>query len=531
VWAGLLDGSEKDRGVVDSPEARGVALEVAREGIVLLKNENHLLPLQSKNIKTLSVIGPNAAHARTGGGGSSKVDPVYSVSLLDALTKKMGNDVDVHYVAGCRAAGDLEVITTEWLRPPGAPAGQHGLKGEYFSNRDLQGAPLVTRVDAVVDFDWGERGPSSALPVDNFSVRWTGMLTVPSSGRYTLLTMSDDGARLYLDDKLLIDDWNDHAAESREARVELVGGKEYSLRIEYYEHGGGAIMRFGQSGAPDSLSAAAVALARKGDAVILCLGNNEFVESEGFDRKVLSLPAEQLELLKAVSAVNKNTIVVLNSGAPVLMDSWITSVPALLEVWFPGSEGGTAVAEVLFGDVNPSGKLPMTFLKQWEDASAFGNFPGHAAVHYAEGIYVGYRHFDKKNLDVSFPFGFGLSYTTFSLSNMSVKVSDAAGDVRIAVSLDVQNTGDKAGAEVVQLYVHPPASPVDRPDKELKGFNKISLAPGEKKSVQFELDNRSLAYYDVSKKQWSVVQGTYEFLAGNSSRNISLRGSAQVNSR
>ena len=528
IWAGLLDGSDKDQGSLDTKEHRQLAVDVAREGIVLLKNDGNLLPLQRTQTKTLAVIGPNAAKARTGGGGSSKVDPLYAVSVLDALKKKLGSDVRITYAAGCRGAGDLEPIDAASLLPADASPGTHGLKGEYFANVDLAGAPILTRIDATVDFEWGDGSPAPTLPQDNFSVRWSGTLHVPAAGQYMLRTVSDDGVRLYIDGKLLIDDWTNHAAETRECVVNMEPGREYPVRLEYFERGGGAVVRFGWSGGPNSLLTEAVDAARKADAVLLCLGLNEYIESEGFDRKDLTLPEEQLKLMTAVAAVNKNIIVVLNSGAPVLTEGWSTSVPALLESWFPGEEGGTAVADVVFGDINPSGKLPMTFLKRWEDSPAFGNFPGKSSVDYAEGIYVGYRHFDTRNVDVSFPFGHGLSYTAFALSNIVAIPADYPGHRRYIVSLDVQNTGGRSGAEVVQLYVHSVSSPVDRPEKELKEFKKVLLSPGEKKSVQFMLEDRALAYYDTGKKSWVVAPGEYDILAGNSSRNISLRTRIQV---
>jgi beta-glucosidase len=231
-----------------------------------------------------------------------------------------------------------------------------------------------------------------------------------------------------------------------------------------------------------------------------------------------------VSLIKAVAAANRKTVVVLNSGAPVLMDEWLPGVPALVEAWYPGEEGGNAVADALFGDVNPSGKLPMTFLRRWEDAPAFGNYPGSGSVNYAEGIFVGYRHYDRKNLDVVFPFGHGLSYTSFAYAGLTVKPVKKVRPVAVTVSLEVRNTGARAGAEVVQLYVHAVAPGVERAPKELKGFQKVRLEPGESKRVAFTLDDRSLAYYDESTKQWVVEPGKYEILAGSSSRDIRARG-------
>jgi beta-glucosidase len=528
AWSGLLDTASIGRGSLDTPEHRRIAQDVAAEGFVLLKNEANTLPLDLKGLKTIAVIGPNAGIARTGGGGSSRVDPLHPVTILNAIRKKVGSQIRVTYAPGCPTFGDLDPVKTEWLIPPEGTPGSHGLKGEYFSNMNLEGDPALVRVDSAINFGWGGGSAAPFLPVNKFSVRWTGNLVARTTGKFMLTMMSDDGVRVYVDGKLVIDDWKDHGVMANTYAIALEAGRKHALRVEYFENGGDATVRMGLAEGLDRLTGDAVARAREADAVLLCLGSNELIESEGFDRKDLNLPEEQLKLLTAVSVANKKTIVVLNTGAAVTTDSWIDSVPALLESWFPGQEGGSAVADVVFGDVNPSGKLPTTFPKRWEDCPAFGNFPGTSAVNYAEGIYVGYRHFDTRKVDVDFPFGFGLSYTTFALSNAAAMPVDYPGHKRFLVTVDLQNTGPRAGAEVVQLYVHSIGSPVDRPEKELKGFRKIFLGSGEKKTAQFILDDRSLAYYDVSKKDWTVAPGEYEIQLGNSSRNILLRTTITV---
>jgi beta-glucosidase len=528
AWAGLLDGIEA-QGALNTPEHRQLAFDVAAEGIVLLKNEGNFLPLDRTKLKSVAVLGPNAGIARTGGGGSSKVDPIYAVSVVDGLKKALGKNVQIRFAAGCRTLDALEPFKPGALLPPGAAPGARGLRGEYFANANLEGTPILTRVDPAVDFNWGGDAPAPTVPADNFSVRWTGTLIGQVTGKYALRTISDDGVRVYLDNKLVIDDWTDHGATPREYLMDFEAGKKYDVRIEYFDHGGSAIMRLGLAEGPDKMLAEAVAQARDASAVVLCLGSTEYTESEGFDREHLTLPEDQLNLLTSVAAVNKNTIVVINSGAPVLVDPWISSVPALLESWFPGEEGGNALAGVLLGDLNPSGKLPVTFLKRWEDSPAYGNFPGKGSVDYAEGINVGYRHFDTKNVEVSFPFGFGLSYTTFAFSNISVAPVDYPGERRRLVSVDVKNAGTRAGAEVVQLYVHPVAPPVARPTKELKGFKKVTLAPGESKRVEILLDERAFSYYDPARKGWVVAPGDYEIQVGNSSRSVLLRATVVMN--
>jgi beta-glucosidase len=235
----------------------------------------------------------------------------------------------------------------------------------------------------------------------------------------------------------------------------------------------------------------------------------------------LALPAGQDELIQAVAAVNKNTVVVLIAGSPVLMNGWVGQVPALLAAWYPGEEGGHAIADILFGDANPSGKLPMTFLKEWKDSPAYGHYPGeNGVVEYAEGIYVGYRHFDKHGIEPLFPFGHGLSYTTFAYSDLKVSAHE--------VSLAVRNTGSREGAEVVQLYVGDKHSSADRPVKELKGFRRVVLKPGETKTVSFAIDKSALSYYSTARHDWVAEPGTFEVLVGASSRDIRLSGEFEL---
>jgi beta-glucosidase len=273
----------------------------------------------------------------------------------------------------------------------------------------------------------------------------------------------------------------------------------------------------------------AVGAAGKADVAILVVGRSSAVESEGFDIKSLDLPAGQDELIQAVAKANKNTIVVINAGGPVLMDKWIAQIPAVLHMWYGGQEGGNAIASVLFGDANPSGKLPVSFVKRWEDSPAYGHYPGeNLQVEYAEGIYVGYRYFDKRHVEPLFPFGYGLSYTKFAYGDLRVSSSKKAGQP-VEVSLNVRNAGSRAGAEVVELYVHDGHSSVDRPMKELKEFRRVNLSPNETQTVRFALDPSAFAYYSTVRKDWVVEPGQFEILVGASSRDIRLKGAVNIN--
>jgi beta-glucosidase len=528
IWTGLMDGGEKDHGQLNTNAHQALAREVAREGIVLLKNEGGALPLNASSVKSLAVIGPNAKVARPGGGGSSQVDPLYAVAPFEGFKNLLGAGVSVKFARGCTIEGDITPIGNDVLTPAGGPEGIHGLKAEYFSNMSLSGQPLVTRIDATIDFNWGDGSPDKAIPVDNFSARWTGFVTPAASGRYTFRAMTDDGARVFLDGKLVIDDWIDHGPSTQSFTTTLEAGRKYSITMEYYEHGGGAVARLGWEASDQKLLPEAVELAKSCDAVVLCLGLGPQFESEGFDRKTLELPEEQVALLKAVAAVNKKTVVVLNTGSPIIAEEWLGNIPALIQSWYPGEEGGNAVAEAVFGKMNPSGKLPMTWMKRWEDSPAFGNFPGKSTVNYAEGVFVGYRHFDTKKVDVTFPFGHGLSYTQFAYSHPVVRPVKKLRPVEAEVSVDVSNTGTAAGSEVVQLYIHPAQSSVERPEQELKGFRKIALKPGETTTVTFKLNDRSFSWYDAAATSWNVDPGTYELRFGSSSRDIRVKTSLKV---
>jgi beta-glucosidase len=508
-----------DSSLVDSRAHRILNRETARNAMVLLKNDGGVLPFDRKTIRSIAIIGPNAATARVGGGGSSIIDYTYAISPLDGIRAGMGGDGLVNYSLGCAIEGDIKPIDSTLLHPSEDRLGEYGLIGEYFPNRSLSGAPVVSRLDPTVYFDWKEGSPDPKIAVDSFSVRWTGVLIPKESGTYTFQVASDDGNRLFLDNKFLIDDWNDHGLNPSSAIVSLEKGRMYRIRLEYYEHAGAAVVQFGLVLRSNSEKEdAAVKTAASSDAAVVCVGYSFSRESEGFDRKTLDLPEEQVSLIKAVARVNPRTIVVLNSGAPVLMSGWLHDVPALIEQWYPGQEGGNALADILFGEANPSGKLPCTFPVRWEDCSAYGSFPGTAdSTEYADDILVGYRHFDARKIEPQFPFGFGLSYTTFEYTNLRLEQPEGQP---LSVMFSVRNAGTKAGAEVAQVYVAGPRTGLPRPPKELKGFAKVFLAPGEERSVTVPLDRRAFSVFDPGKNDWTVEPGEYQVLVGSSSRHI-----------
>ena len=390
--SGQFDKPHHASGEMDTSEQRAVARKAATESIVLLKNDSDLLPLNPSRIHSLVVIGPNAAVARTGGGGSSLVTPKYSISPLKGIQDRGGEHLQVSYALGVSMEGE----------------------------------------------DPGKDTP-----------------------------------------------------QVRE-----------QLRNE------------------------AVGAAAKADGAIIVVGRYPKLESEGFDIKSLDLPAGQDELIAAVAKVNKNTVVVINAGGPVIMANWIAQVPAIVDMWYGGQEGGNAIADVLFGEANPSGKLPVSFVKAWKDSPAYGHYPGeNLEVEYAEGIYVGYRYFDTKKVEPLFPFGYGLSYTKFDYSDLKISPDRTSSRKPVEVSLRVRNSGSRPGAEVVELYVHDGHASVDRPVQELKGFRRVELAAGEAKTVSFALDHAAMAFYSTTKKDWVTEPGRFDVLVGSSSRDIRVKGS------
>jgi beta-glucosidase len=520
---GFFDRPQTDIGIPsDNQEGRQVALEAARGGIVLLKNSSNLLPLDDTKVKTIAVIGPDAYPAAIGGGGSSETKPFNAVSYLEGISNRLGTKAKVLY------AVDLPVLdevfeNSEFVTAPG---GESGLKGEYFSNEELKGTPAMVRTDKHVHFDWGEGSFAAGEPVDHFSIRWTGYFVPKDSGDYKFFTSADDGVRLYVGDDIAIDDWQPHAQTLDTATRHLEAGQSYKIRLEYFESVGSAIVGFGVTRAEAFIGRETKALAARADAVVICVGFDDKTEAEGGDRTFL-LPGGQDELIRQISAVNKNVIVVLTGGGNVDMTRWIENVPAILHGWYPGQEGGTALAQILFGDYSPSGKLPVSFERRLEDNPTFHTYypeKGTNRVQYSEGIFVGYRHFDRSETKPLFAFGYGLSYTTFAYSKLSVTPQTGNLSEPISVSFDVKNTGHREGAEVAELYVGDTHASVPRPVKELKAFAKINLKPGESRRVTLTLQRRAFSFYDVQKKDWSAEPGDFTILVGGSSDNIQLRG-------
>lgn len=510
---------ELDTPESNDPAHRAVALDVARAGIVLLKNENNLLPLRTESVKSIAVIGPNASLLRTGGGGSSMVIPVTSESPLEGV-KRTFPDAEVSYAVGARLTGDVPAIESKYFFLPDDTTGAQGIRAEYFNNKELRGVPIMRRIDSSIAFRWGGGSPAEGFGEDHFSVRWTARLKTPVAGLYEITAASDDGIRVIVDGKVILDHWSDHAVEARTAKIPLEAEKYYDLTVEYYENGGDAVALLGWTKPGENELPTAVAAAKKSDIVFLFAGNSHYQESEGFDRPDIELPENQIALINEVTKVNPNTILILNAGAQAQLLPWINNVRALLWAFFPGQEGTKAIMEVMTGKTNPSGKLPFTIAKRWEEYPAYGNFPGsEEEVEYREGLLVGYRHFDTKKVEPLYSFGEGMSYTKFQLLDIAVQPDKRKG---YHVSVTIKNTGSVEGAEVIQLYIKDKKPKVFRPEKELKAFAKVSLAPGESKRITLKLNQSSFEYFNDKVHKWERSKGGYSILVGTSSKNIIL---------
>ena len=510
-------------------EGRKMALQAAREGIVLLKNQSNVLPLSKDKVKTIALIGPDVYPAAYVGGGSAQVSPFHAVSMLEGFGNHFAGKVQVTSATGVMSYGRAALNTNFQTEEAN---GKDGMKFEHFKNEDLSGAPENTETRKhliagalfdVTTFSMEDFDFSDIPPAKIGSDRWTGYYTPKAAGNFDIFVQQggfvNTGFRMYLDEKLIFDNWDTQKFIIAQTSVSL-DAKPHKVVVERHsgEGFGDAFIRLGIVPEHAWVDSIAEDLAEKADAAVVVAGYRPDSETEGWDR-TFQLPPGQNELIKRIAAKNKNTIVVVISGGGVDMQPWLDQVPAVLEAWYPGQEGGTAVAEIVAGDVNPSGHLAATFEKRWEDNPSYNSYyPEQGTktkVVYKEGVFVGYRGYEHNNVKPQFPFGYGLSYTTFKYANLK---ADEHG-----VSFEVTNTGSRAGAAVPQIYVAPEHASVPRPAKELKGFSRVMLKPGETQTVKVPLNTRSFAYYDVQGKHWRAEKGTYTVELGSSSEQIELK--------
>ncbi|MGA9883293.1 MAG: glycoside hydrolase family 3 protein [Candidatus Acidiferrales bacterium] len=509
-----------------------VALKASIEGMVLLKNDGKLLPLDPHKIKSIAVIGPDGYPAVPVGGGSAGVRPFFAVSFLQGIAKKLGPAVSTYYDRGIPQLSELAARTDFSISASG---GSPGLAGEYFSGDNLQGDPITRRVDTHINFgevsgaDLGYASP--AYPAGAASARWTGYYSAPSAGAYDCFVESTGEAggyyRVYVDNKLALDDWTEARALVGLKTLTLTSGP-HKVVVEHHGMPGflGMRFRFGIVSESDYVDPQAEKLAAEADAVVLTVGFDPQSESEGSDR-TFHLPPGQDQLIEKIASINPHTIVVITSGGSVEMTDWLDHVPAVLESWYSGQEGGTALAQILFGDADPSGRLPITFETRWADNPVHDSYypePGSERVAYKEGVFVGYRGYERSGIKPLFPFGYGLSYTTFRLANLKVRPLGGAaesgdprrGGLRYEVSFDVTNTGKRSGADVAEIYVGEIHPQVPRPARELKGFARVELRPGETRLISIQLNSRAFAYFDTAAHEWRVDPGEFKIFVGSS---------------
>lgn len=542
VRFGWLDREQRDSTIpLYNLQGREAALQTAREGIVLLKNSNNLLPLSKEQVKTIAVIGPNAYPAVPHGGGSVTVAPFRTVSLLEGISDYLGPAASVQWARGIP---DLRAVANATKFSTNATGTQPGVTLEVFDNNNLEGAPVSTRVDSrihqgvpldLMPLATGEIDFSAFESMRTVSMRWTGFHTPASAGVHDVFVQFGGfargvGHRLYVDDELVSDRWDMKHAAAEQLAFEL-DAKPHKIVLEYRGEAGGLIagapfVRLGIVRQGTWVDAAAEQVARNADVVVLAVGFDATTESEDWDR-TFALPPGQSELIQRIAAANQKVVVVMTSGGATDMSGWLDRVPSLLQAWYPGQEGGTALAEILFGDVNPSGRLPATFERRWQDNPSYENYyaaAGTPRVTYKEGIFIGYRGYEKRGIQPLFPFGHGLSYTSFGYSDLAIRPAAIASNRSsiYEVTFSVKNTGTRAGAAVPQVYVASVGARMPRPPKELKGFSKLMLAPGQARTITVPLDARSFAYYDTRTKRWRADAGTYRVLVGNSSANVEL---------
>jgi beta-glucosidase len=516
------------RGLFDSPPTGttgatvtsaahvSTATKVAQEGSVLLKNSGPALPMSSTS--SVAVIGDDAgANAMTAGGGSAHVNPSTLASVVTPYQgiKAWASGANVTYAQGV-ASPNGQVVDSSYLTP--ASGSGSGLTGQYYNNTAMTGTPVVTRTDPNVNFLWGGQPPMSGMPGNGWSAKWTGTLKPPTTGTYQFALTSDDGSRLFINGQQVIGNWANQPPTTKTASVSLTAGQPVSIEVDYFQDGGGSQVGLGWQIPNQNLHDQAVAAARAAQIAVVFVSNGE---GEGGDLNNIDLSGDQNQLVTDVAAANPNTVVVVNSGSAVTMP-WANAVKGIIENWYPGQVDGTAIAALLYGDVNFSGKLPVTFPQSLADvpASTPAQWPGqNGSVQYSEGLNVGYRWYDAKNRTPMFPFGYGLSYTTFAYKNLTVGTPDSSGNV--AVGFDVTNSGAKAGAEVAQVYVGQPASSGE-PPKNLRGFSRVTLDPGQTKHVTATLDARSFQYWNNGG--WTTASGTDQIFVGASSRDIRLTG-------
>ena len=488
------------------------------------------MPLR-KDLRTLAVIGPNANQWRMLLGNYNGI-PSDPVTPLRGIRAAVDSSTRVIYARGSDLADGFPVFETIPSTALRTATGRHGLDAKFFGNRAMSRRRLFARVDTTIDADWHEGAPAQSMNPDDFGARWTGMLLPPATGLYRLGVIGTMKTEVTLDDSLIVHTVHSRGNELPDAQlvqsapIRLVAGHRYRVRVDAHESYGEAQLQLVWSTPPRSLEEDAVAAARQSDAVILFLGLTSNMEGEemdvavegfrGGDRTSIELPAAQQRLLERINAAGKPTVLVLLNGSALAVNWAQSHVAAIVEAWYPGQAAGTAIANVLFGDYNPAGRLPVTFYKGLQDLPPFDDYRMAGRT---------YRFFKG---DPLYPFGFGLSYTAFSYANLRTSAESAAANDTIVVSVDVTNTGQRAGDEVVQMYVEHVGSSVERPLRDLRGYRRLTLIPGEARTVTMPLAISSLAYWDATAHRWVVEPAQVRIRVGASSADLRLDHVIQI---
>ncbi|MGA3091560.1 MAG: glycoside hydrolase family 3 C-terminal domain-containing protein [Terriglobales bacterium] len=520
-------------------QGRAASLQAALEGAVLLQNDNRTLPLDRAALKTIAVIGPTATQTITTGGGSGEVVSFANASLLVGISNYLGEGAKVLYARGIRSINQMARLTQFTTDAQSATA---GVTHTTFAQADLQGGETGTTVERLMLLSGSTRREPEEQELNALtshknsnpylrtttSGRWTGYYTADVAGKFAVFAQTDGRYRLLIDDGVVFDSSVIPRAILSQATVELSKGPHKvvleQLATQFASVSG---MRVGIAPLGTIVEPDALEMASQADAVVLAVGFNSSSESEGGDR-TFELPVGQQQLIEQVAALGKKTIVVITSGGSVDVSSWKDKVQGILATWYAGEEGGNAAARLLFGENNPGGHLPISWEKKVTDNPSYDSYypdKGTDKVVYREGIFVGYRGYEHAHIEPLFPFGFGLSYTTFSFTNLA---STPTANGHFSVRFDVANTGQRAGATVAQLYVGEAMPTVPRPVKELKQFERVMLQPGETKHVTVELDSRSFSFYDVAAAAWRANAGTFSLMLGDSSANIQQTITVQV---
>ncbi|KAK0240437.1 glycoside hydrolase family 3 protein [Armillaria nabsnona] len=541
------DGKERSR---DSPEARAFCRKLAADGIVLLKNENNLLPLAAGKVKSLAIMGPNAKGSVISGGGSAQLKATYVVTPYAGIKAGAPEELDIDYEVGCYAHKYLPTLEANLK----TPTGESGWLCTFYSYDD-QGeltepiAEFILCDTRVKLNDFLPAGLSST-----WMIKLTGKLTMAKTGSYDLGLTVAGRAKLWVNGKLVIDNWTKQTPGDffygqgtieEKATLDFEAGVGVDILVEYINtspprsgdeeddmrSSQPALMRGVRLGGceridPDKAIDSAVSLASKVDAVVFVAGLTPEWESEGFDRSTLELPGRQDEVITRIAEVNTNVIVCIQAGSAVSMP-WADRVGGLLQSWYSGNEVGNAIADIIFGKVNPSGRLPLTLPVRLEDIPSFLNrHSEYGKIYYREDLYVGYKHYQAVGVQAQFPFGFGLSYTEFSMSNLSLT---AATEVDVQVSVDVKNIGNKTGSQVVQLYVSYPDIGITQPSLQLRGFAKArDILPGSTRTVFIPLDKHAFSFWDPSVNSWRIAVGEYGLHIGSSSEPLDLKAVVTV---